>query len=65
MKETTAVAAILGIVALWMTLIVGWFANLAWLFVEGGAADTTHFIIGLAGTVVAPVGAINGWLYIF
>lgn len=44
--------------------VVGYAANIVYLFTSTGEA-TIQFILGVVGLFLAPIGVINGYLYLF
>lgn len=55
----------LGLVAFWLTVVVGWGINLVEVITQA-AADapvTTLFIVKAAGIVVAPIGVVCGLFF--
>jgi ABC-type Na+ efflux pump permease subunit len=60
--DWTAVAIILLFVAFWLAAIGGWIANIVKIFATAAEPLTAYFIIRCIGVVVAPVGAVLGFL---
>ena len=54
----------LGVLAIWLACIVGWIMNLMQIvaLATSVAPITTMFIVKCVGVLIAPVGAILGWI---
>jgi len=60
--STAGVGIVIFVIALWLAAIGGWIANIVKIF--GSAADpiTAWFLIRCVGVVLAPLGAVLGYL---
>lgn len=57
------ILAIIGtLVMIWLAVIIGWFANIHWLF-TAVVETNAQFWLSLAGLFIVPVGVINGWVH--
>jgi hypothetical protein len=56
------VVALIALAMVWLAAIGGWIANIVKIFAAAGDAITGWFIFRCIGVVVAPLGAILGYL---
>lgn len=59
---TSSVIGFLVLMAILITALVGYIMNVIWVFTADGGV-TTHFIVGIVGLFLAPVGIINGLFF--
>lgn len=52
-------------IALWIILILGWVLNIVQLCKVIAAPITGVFIVKVAGIIIAPLGAIMGYIGLF
>ena len=63
MKGKGSIAAGIGIIAFIVLAIAGWIMNLLNVInVESGMAVTAQFIVQCVGILLAPLGALMGWI---
>lgn len=49
-------------IGLWVAGVIGWIMNLCQLFSMAAGGATAMFILKCIGAVLAPIGAVLGWL---